>query len=366
VLSGIVGDDPAVEAIRAQAARLVTGGRLPPVLILGETGSGKTLLARELHGMSARAPAALVHVNCAAIPENLLEAQLFGVEKGAFTDAREDKPGLLHAAHGGTLFLDEIGHLPLALQPKLLTVIEEWSVRRIGATKAEAVDVWLIAATSEDLERAVAGQRFMSALYYRLAVVSFRVPPLRERAGDLPRIAARILERSCRTYGLPTKQLTAEALDALARHPWPGNVRELGNVLERAALLGEGVAITPEMLQLGEAPRAAGQAPVARYRRKSDDEREQLERALAQAQGNVSSAARLSGSHETPFATDCGVTACWVPRPRRHSSRRRPMERPAGRASGSRSCARSGTQGKRCSPRSSSSSRRRSMCSAVA
>jgi FMN phosphatase YigB (HAD superfamily) len=175
MLSGVIGEDAAIRAMREKAARVLGAERLPPILIEGETGSGKTLLARELHAASARAGAPFVSVNCAAIPEQLLESELFGVERGAFTDARDPKPGLLHAAHRGALFLDEVGYLPPRLQPKLLTVIEEWKVRRLGATRAEPVDVWLIAATSEELERAIGEGRFLRALYHRLAVMTLRV-----------------------------------------------------------------------------------------------------------------------------------------------------------------------------------------------
>jgi transcriptional regulator with AAA-type ATPase domain/tetratricopeptide (TPR) repeat protein len=295
VLSGIVGDDDSIRAIRARAARLLSAERLPPVLIEGETGTGKTLLARELHASSARSKAPFVAINCAAIPETLLESELFGIERGAFTDAHQSKPGLFQAADRGTLFLDEIGYLPVRLQPKLLTAIEEWSVRRLGSTKAEPIDVWLIAATSEDLERAISEQRFLRALYHRLAVMTFRLPALRERAGDVPIIAEKLLASVCRTYGLPRKQLGPDAIAELRRYSWPGNVRELGNIIERAALLGDELELSASMLAIPNEQNEAVASPSARYVKKTTGERSELETALEATGGNISEAARLLG-----------------------------------------------------------------------
>ena len=187
--------------VREQVARLLrvpaTGGRRPPsVLIVGETGTGKGLLAASLHRASGRAAGPFVDVNCAAIPETMLEAELFGYERGAFTDARQAKPGLFQLANGGTLFLDELGLLPLGLQSKLLRVIEERSVRRLGSTRSEPLDVWIVAATSEDLTAAVRARRFREDLYHRLAVVTVQLPPLRERGGDIVKLAERFLARA--------------------------------------------------------------------------------------------------------------------------------------------------------------------------
>src|SRR5262245_12207838 len=203
---------------------------MPIVLVQGETGTGKGLVARAMHDASARAAGPFVDVNCAAIPETLLEAEMFGVERGAYTDARRSRPGLFQLAHEGTIFLDEIGLLPEALQAKLLKVIEERSVRRLGGTRNEVVDVWVIAATSEDLKTAAEAGRFRSDLYYRLAVVTFALPALRERGEDVPRLAEHFLARACADYGLPVKTLTPAARAALMAYEWPGNVRELSNV----------------------------------------------------------------------------------------------------------------------------------------
>ena len=222
VASRILGESPAIAAVREQAERLVRSTatparRPPPVLILGETGTGKGLLADALHRAGGRAAGPFVDVNCAAIPEALLEAELFGFERGAFTDARQAKPGLLQAARGGSVFLDEIGLLPLALQSKLLKVIEERAVRRLGSMRSEAVDAAVIAATSEDLAAAVERGRFRADLYHRLAVVTLVLPPLRARGHDVVLLAEHFLARACEDYGLPPRVLGDDARAALAR-----------------------------------------------------------------------------------------------------------------------------------------------------
>src|SRR5262245_6443022 len=185
-LAELIGESPPIDALRKQILRLARSGsaRPPNVLIQGETGTGKGLVAGVLHRLGPRAKAAFVDVNCAAIPATLLEAELFGYEQGAFTDARRAKPGLFQTAHQGTIFLDEVGLLPLALQAKLLNVLEERSVRRLGALKSEPVDVWVISATNAELPEAIRARQFREDLYHRLAVVSLDLPPLRERRGD--------------------------------------------------------------------------------------------------------------------------------------------------------------------------------------
>ncbi|MFI5327380.1 MAG: sigma 54-interacting transcriptional regulator, partial [Candidatus Rokuibacteriota bacterium] len=201
-------------------------------------------------------------VNCAAIPETLLEAELFGFERGAFTDARKAKPGLFQTAHHGSIFLDEIGSTPEALQAKLLTVIEERVVRRLGGTRPEPADAWIISATNTDLLGSVRERRFREDLYHRLAVLTLRLPPLRERGQDVLFLAERFLARVCADYGLPVKILAADARDRLMAYPWPGNVRELSNVIERVALLTEETVITGEHLGLGDASSAPGPVPA--------------------------------------------------------------------------------------------------------
>src|ERR687891_1094483 len=263
----LLGDSAPIAAVREQAARLLKsvahpGRRPPPILILGETGTGKGLLAAALHAAGARAGGPFVDVNCAAIPETLLEAELFGFERGAFTDARQAKAGLFQAAGGGTIFLDEVAPLRAARQSKLLKVMGERAGRRLGSTGNEPLDVAIIAATSEDLAVTVQEGRFRADLYHRLAVVAFVLPPLRARDSDELLLAEDFLRRVCEDYALPARVLTEDARAALLAHPWPGNVRELANVLERAALLSDEPTLTAERLGLPAAAGARTTGPV--------------------------------------------------------------------------------------------------------
>jgi DNA-binding NtrC family response regulator/tetratricopeptide (TPR) repeat protein len=264
-LAELLGRSPRIVALREQIARVLgrqaeTARRSPPILILGETGTGKGLIAETIHRAGVRARAPFIAVNCAAIPETLLEAELFGWERGAFTGARQPKPGLFQAASAGTIFLDEVGLLPLALQSKLLKVIEDQQIRRLGSTRSEAIDVWIIAATSENLEEAMRARRFREDLYHRLAVLTLRLPPLRERGDDVVLLAEHFLARACEDYALPAKTLTPEAYAALRAYEWPGNVRQLANVMERVALLIDSTAVAAPAL--GLAPAAAGAPDV--------------------------------------------------------------------------------------------------------
>src|SRR5713101_3919805 len=263
-LAELVGESGAMEAVRDQVRRLLTpreaGRRLPSVLLNGETGTGKGLVARTIHRAGPRSGGPFVDVNCAAIPETLLEAELFGFERGAFTDARRSKPGLFQTAHRGAIFFDEVGLLPEALQAKLLKVLEEQAVRRLGSTASEPVDVWIISATNTDLQTAIAERRFREDLYHRLAVLTLQLPPLRERERDVVLLAERFLARACADYGLPRKTLSPEAQARLLAYPWPGNVRELGNMIERVALLAEDVVVSAEVLEL---PSGAPPHPAA-------------------------------------------------------------------------------------------------------
>src|SRR5262245_26114713 len=303
VLDELVGECPAIVALRQRAESLLQRHALTrqprPILIQGETGTGKGLLARLIHRAGPRSQGAFVDVNCAAIPEPLLEAELFGFERGAFTDARQAKPGLFQAAHDGTLFLDEIGLLPIRLQAKLLKAVEEGSVRRLGATRAEAVSASILAATNEDLRSAIREGRFREDLYHRLAVLTLDVPPLRERGADIDRLADRFLSQACAEYGLPAKTFDRDARSALRAHTWPGNVRELHNVIERAALLSDSRAITADMLGLravGTRHRVDNEpigAPVRPTERLSD--RERLEEALHRTGWNISRTAAALG-----------------------------------------------------------------------
>ncbi|MBV9772743.1 MAG: sigma 54-interacting transcriptional regulator [Gemmatimonadetes bacterium] len=235
----IVGESPLLRAELDRAARVIPRDRAT-VLITGETGTGKELLAQAIHYNGPRAAAPFVELNCTAIPSGLLESELFGHERGAFTDARTAKPGLFESAHGGTLFLDEIGDLPYTLQGKILKALEEKQVRRLGAVRAREVDVRIIAATHVDLEEAVRSGAFREDLYYRLSVLPLHLPPLRERGEDVVLLAEHFLRTLARQYELPVPPIDAPLRRALLAHPWPGNVRELRNGIERALLLGDG------------------------------------------------------------------------------------------------------------------------------
>ncbi len=237
-LAKLVGSSAAMATVKQRIAKVARS--MAPVLVRGESGTGKELVARALHACSHRADGPLVAVNCGAIPESLLEAEFFGARKGSYTGALADRDGFFQAARGGTLFLDEIGELPLAMQSKLLRSIQERSVRPLGATQEEPVDVRIVSATHRDLAADVKAGRFRQDLYYRLNVIEIVVPPLRERREDLPQLAAALLARIAGESGLPVPALSPEALDRLAAHPLAGNVRELENLLHRAVALSEG------------------------------------------------------------------------------------------------------------------------------
>jgi transcriptional regulator with AAA-type ATPase domain/TolB-like protein len=282
-----------IRALLAQEAKL---HRLPPVLITGETGTGKGLVARILHRASSRSKAEFVAVNGAAIPEHLLESELFGYERGAFTDARHSKAGLLQVAHRGTLFLDEVGLLPLSLQAKLLKVLEDQSVRRLGGTRSEPIDIWIISATNEDLAAAGRAGRFRDDLYHRLAVIELSLPPVRERGDDIDMLVEAALARAWEQYGGSHKQLSAEALAALRTYRWPGNVRELNSVIERTVLLCPETIIPATALKL-DTPFDVGldEVPGALRLDIAELERRRLSDALASTGWNISRTAAALG-----------------------------------------------------------------------
>ena len=253
----ILGRSASLRAAIASAARVAVH-RDVTVLIGGETGTGKELLARAVHYESPRAAEPFVEINCAAIPANLLESELFGHEKGAFTGAIAAKPGLFETAHGGTLFLDEVATLPLELQPKLLRALESRQIRRVGGQHARTVDVRIIAATHVRLPEAVARGEFREDLYYRLNVVGLALPPLRERDGDVELLAETFAQRIATSYGQPIPPFTPELRAALRARAWPGNVRELRNAIERALVLSP-----PGTLRADELPPESGAAPLA-------------------------------------------------------------------------------------------------------
>src|SRR5262245_25141507 len=306
-LDELLGEGPTMQMVREKLRRIIerqrAGQRLPAILLQGETGSGKGLAARTLHRAGVRSRAPFVDVNCAAIPETLLEAELFGFERGAFTDARHAKPGLFQAAHRGVLFLDEVSLLAEPLQAKLLTAIEERSVWRLGSTRPEPADVWLISATNANLQAAVAARRFRADLYHRLAVITIDMPPLRDRGTDVLLIARQVLDRTCAEYGLPPKRLDTGAETRLLRYAWPGNIRELGNVIERAALFADAAVITADLLGPLQAAPGAALRPGDESVTRDDAMRQHLLAALEQTGWNIShAAARLGVARNTVYA----------------------------------------------------------------
>ncbi|GBD32313.1 Nitrogen regulation protein NR(I) [bacterium HR33] len=303
VFQRIVGESPPIKQVLKQAERLLRHSSAT-ALIMGETGTGKELLARAIHDGGPRRHAPFVALNCSALPGELIESELFGHEKGAFTDAHAAKPGLFEVADGGTLFLDEVGTLPLSVQAKLLRVLEDMEIRRVGGTRARKVDVRIIAATNDDLSRRVAEGSFREDLYYRLAVVTLELPPLRDRGDDVILIAERLLKDLCRRHGLPVPVLDEVLKRRLREHSWPGNVRELKNAIERALLLSPPGELAASELVLKPAAgqnrdRAAGSGPEAEalpFPAKLDEIVAAAARKMLQlCQGNRSEAARRLG-----------------------------------------------------------------------
>jgi DNA-binding NtrC family response regulator len=244
----IIGEDARLQQVSQQLHR--AAATETTVLLEGESGTGKELFARALHALSPRADGPFVAINCAAIPETLLETELFGHEKGAFTGAVGRKPGRFELAHRGTLFLDEIGELPIGLQAKILRALEEKEFERVGGTQSLHVDVRVVAATNRNLRKRVAEQQFRQDLYFRLSVFPIEIPPLRERGPDVLVLARHFVERFRSDLKKPKLTLSSAAIDELLRYPWPGNVRELQNCIERAVILCEGDAIQPQHLSL--------------------------------------------------------------------------------------------------------------------
>lgn len=294
-IPGMVGHSPAMQEVYKLIGRVADSHAT--VLIGGESGTGKELVANAIHEFSGRAKGPLVKVNCAAIPEALLEAELFGHERGAFTNAVSRRLGRLEQAAGGTLFLDEIADLALGLQAKLLRAIQERTIERLGGNASIPVDVRIVAATAQDLTRAVSRGTFREDLYYRLNVVSINLPPLRDRFEDVPLLVQRFLARSERPVSI-----RQDALDKIMRHDWPGNVRELENVITRAIVLAPGGVITPDCIQLAERPLASAGPWLAQIPHRDgywsvikSVEEALIRNALAEARGNKTEAAKLLG-----------------------------------------------------------------------
>jgi DNA-binding NtrC family response regulator len=299
ILDPFAGESRLIRELAEQARRVAAAER--PVYIRGETGTGKGVLARWLHAHGPRAEEAFVDLNCAGLPRELLESELFGHERGAFTGAVASKVGLLELAHRGTIFLDEIGDLELALQPKLLKVLEEQRFRRVGEVRDRQVDLRLLAATHQDLAQRVASGQFRGDLYFRISTLPLMVPALRDRPEDIPLLARQLLDHLAQDLGRQPMSLAPSVVEALVRYRWPGNIRELRNVLERAVLLHEGKEIAREHLMFDQGLAPSGTGAAAEHGGAGETltlrelERQHIERVLRLENGKVEAAARRLG-----------------------------------------------------------------------
>ena len=289
---GLVGNSAQMQDVFRMIRRV--GPSDVPVLITGESGTGKELVARALHSRSARKGEPFVAINCGAIPETLLESELFGYEKGAFTGATQQRKGRIESAQRGTLFLDEIGDIPLGLQVKLLRFLQDHEIQRLGAKETIAIDARILAATSVDLQKAISEGQFREDLYYRLCVVTITVPPLSKRGSDITLLARTFLTKFAKEGKKPLKGLTPQAVEALTAHNWPGNVRELENRIKRAVVMAEGKYVTPENLELKD-PSSAGEDGTTLRASRDSREKDLVRLAMEKAEGNVSRAAAELG-----------------------------------------------------------------------
>lgn len=291
--SALMARSPSIREVLRLASQVA--GTDATVLIYGESGTGKEVLARALHEESHRHDGPFIKVDCAALPETLLESELFGHEKGAFTDAFQKRLGRLELAHEGTLFLDAVGEMSLPLQAKVLRVLEERAFERVGGTETIRVDVRIIAATNRNLEEALRENRFREDLYFRLNVFPLRLPPLRRRREDIALLAKTFLAQYARKYEKGARELDQEALSLLLRYPWPGNVRELEHTIERAVLLSNGPIVRPEDLDLDLLAIGLGDGPEDEGMTLSELEREYIKRVLRRVRGHKGRAARILG-----------------------------------------------------------------------
>ena len=285
---GLMGNSAQMQEVFRMIRRV--GPSDVPVLITGESGTGKELVARAIHRQSGRKGQAFVAINCGAIPETLLESELFGYEKGAFTGATQQRKGRIEGARGGTLFLDEIGDIPLGLQVKLLRFLQDHEIQRLGGKETIAVDARILAATNVDLQKAISEGRFREDLYYRLCVVTIAVPALNERGSDIALLSRTFLTKFAEEQKKPLKGFTPQAMQALTAYNWPGNVRELENRIKRAVVMAEGKYVTPGNLELKDPSSSEEEASTLRASRDSR-ERDLVRLAMEKAEGNVSRAA---------------------------------------------------------------------------
>ena len=284
---GVLGESTAMRAIFDTIRKVATSDA--PVLILGESGTGKEMAAKAIHQRSNRKDGAFIAINCGAIPETLLESELFGHEKGSFTGAHVQRKGRIESAEGGTLFLDEIGEVPLALQVKLLRFLQEQTIERIGGRQSIQINTRVVAATNVDLKKAMAAGKFREDLYYRLAVVQVSLPPLRERESDIRLLAQYFLNRFAAEVSKPNLTFEGEAVKALNRHSWPGNVRELENCVRRAAIMAEGKRVTAKDLELDNSIAGSGITTLKEAREAV--ERQMVQQALKKHGGKIAPAA---------------------------------------------------------------------------
>ncbi|HNA28419.1 MAG TPA: PEP-CTERM-box response regulator transcription factor [Thiobacillaceae bacterium] len=292
-LQGLITNDPEMLRVCRTIEKVAPSDA--SVLLLGESGTGKEVLARGLHELSSRAKEKFVAINCAAIPENLLESELFGYEKGAFTGAAKQTIGKIEYANKGTLFLDEIGDLPMPLQAKLLRFLQERVIERLGGRGEIPVDVRVVAATHQNLADLIKTGRFREDLFYRLSEISVRIPPLRERQGDRSLLAHAFLERFVQTQGRALRGFGPDAIQAIEAHPWPGNVREMENTIKRAVIMSDGPQVSQADLGMAPLAEASDNEPLNLRQVRDEAERGAVVRALARSNGNVAHAAEMLG-----------------------------------------------------------------------